>query len=523
MIATQTALSSQDFKTAIQNAKDGRQMLARLTDHPNANELIPQLSVDDLYLCLQMVGVEDSETVLALATGAQVQGLVDIDGWQRDKILPERVQPWLQALMRAGPEVLTRRMLDLDDALLMFLVHHHVDAYMIEDPDDFEPPSERYVFTPDRQTCLVFKTDDDLNLPIRIFLDTLMRFDAAHCLNLLAHVNSTLMTNLEEQSFRWRAGRVADRGYIDYYDALRIYAPLPTGYAHTRPQVVEGFTPSLKSKALMRWRQPDEPLARAVRQLSHSELETFHYETALASNMALSADRVELWDTGGQHLVLQRIRKGIQLGLLLQLGTHATDEMLVQHLKARGVIELFRAGYQATQRAVTSVRRSTKRNAFRSDASALGALDLPLLETWAERLNQRHPHLGEQVQPGTLEELELMRLWSTRMSSIADLMTHRPLEVGVLCWTWTRFLKAELEIEGPFTQSHLDTVLRLAGQGDVVRQELATAFKIWWQTQSPQCDDQFMDTVFEAVYDEVFTLTRSDLPEDATLQYILLS
>jgi hypothetical protein len=523
MTASQTTLSIQDFKSGIESAKDGRQMLAMLTDRPGVQSLIPQLSVDDLYLCLQMVGVEDSETVLALASGAQVQGLVDIDGWERDKILPERVQPWLQALMRAGPEVMTRRMLDLDDALLMFLVRHHVDAFMIEDPDDFEPPSEMHVFTPDRQTCLVFKTDEDQNLPIRIFLDTLMRFDTAHCLNLLAHINSTLMSNLEEQSFRWRAGRVADRGYIDYYEALKIYAPLPRGFAHTRPAVVDGFTPSLKSKALMGWRQPDEPLARAVGLFNSTELETFHYETALASNMALSADRVELWDTGGQYHVLQRIRNGIQLGLLLKLGTIATDEMFAELLKSRGAIELFRIGYQATKSAVTDANQAIKRNAFRSNSGALGAIDLPLLETWAERLTQRHPHLGEHAQPGTLEALELIRLWSQRLSSVADLMDQRPREVGAICWAWTRFLSAHFNTKGPFNQTHLKMVLEIGGHGDDARQALAVAFKAWWQSHSTQCDEQFMDTVFETVFDEIFTLTRSDLPEDATLQYILLS
>lgn len=520
MKASQTALSIQNFKASIEKAKDGRQMLSILTDHTSAKQLVPQLSVDDLYLCLQMVGVEDSESVLALATGTQVQGIVDIDGWQRDRVLPERVQPWLQALMRAGPEVLTHRMLDLDDALLMYLVHHHVDAYMIEDPDDFEPPSENYVFTPDRQTCLVFKTDEDLNLPIRIFLDTLMRFDAAHCLNLLAHINATLMTNLEEESFRWRAGRVADRGYIDYYEALKIYAPLPKGYEHSRPRIVDGFTPSLKSNALMGYREPEAPLSRAVRQLGAADLETFHYETALASNMALSADRVELWDTGEQYLVLQRIRNGIQLGLLLQLDSNSTDLTLANHLKSRGAIELFRIGYQATMSAVTTARRAVRRNAFQSDAGALGAIDLPLLETWADRLMHRHPHLGGHVQPSTLEDLELFRLWSNRLAYVAEFMSNRPLDVGVLCWIWTSFLKFHLDVDGPFTKTKLEKVLELASQGDSGRQKLCTAFKAWWQAKNSIYDDHFVDTIFETVYDEVFTLTRSDLPEDATLQFV---
>jgi hypothetical protein len=272
----------------------------------------------------------------------------------------------------------------------------------------------------------------------------------------------------------------------------------------------------------MGWREPQAPLARAVRQLTDEDLETFHYETALASNMALSADRVELWDTGTQYLVLQRIRNGIQLGLILELGTQVSDSALAQHLKARGAIELFRLGYQATLAAVTTARRAIKRNAFRSDAGPLGAIDLPILDTWAERLMSRHPHLGDSVQPSTLQDLELFKLWSNRLAYTAEFMTSRPLEVGVLCWIWTNFLKSHLHVSGPFTHEHLDGLLQHVSQGDAERKRLFDAFKEWWQAKNSVYDDHFVDTVFETVYDELFTLTRSDLPEAATLQFIVL-
>ena len=522
MTQPNTALTIDDFRARIEKAKDGRQMLSILTDDKRAQELIPQLSVDDLYVCLQMVGVEDSESVLALATGTQVQGLVDVDGWQRDRILPERIQPWLQGLMRAGPEVLTRRLLDLDDALLTYLVRHHVDAFMVEDPDDFEPPSEMHVFTPDRQTCLVFKTDQDQSLPIRIFLDTLMKFDAAHCLNLLAHLNATLTSNLEEQSYRWRSGRLADRGYIDYYEALKIYAPLPKGYQHNRPKVVDGFSASLKSKALMRWRKGDAPLARAVAVLDHDSLQTFHYETALASNMALSADRVELWDTGSQYQVLQRVRNGIQLGLLVRLGTNASAEALASHLKKHGAIELFRVGYQATIDAAKHARMTTKRNRFRTPAGATAALDIPTLETWTERLTQRHPHLGDGQHPSTLEELELLRLWSTRIAQVGIMLDNRPMEQGAICWLWTQFLRHELGCEDRLTNAELTTLLNQIQTGSDSREALAERFGDWWAAGAGELDAQLAELVFESTYDELIALARSDLPEGATLQFIIL-
>ena len=37
---------------------------------------------------------------------------------------------------------------------------------------------------------------------------------------------SELSAELEEQSYRWRSGRLADLGYVDFYDALDLFRPL---------------------------------------------------------------------------------------------------------------------------------------------------------------------------------------------------------------------------------------------------------------------------------------------------------
>ena len=52
---------------------------------------------------IRRIGLQDADSVLALASGTQVQGLLDTDVWTRDEVQLERVDPWLNALMRAGP------------------------------------------------------------------------------------------------------------------------------------------------------------------------------------------------------------------------------------------------------------------------------------------------------------------------------------------------------------------------------------------------------------------------------------
>ncbi len=42
---------------------------------------------------------------------------------------------------------------------------------------------------------------------------------------------------LEETSYRWRAGRMADLGYIDYYEALAVFRPsCPTSHDRSFPR-----------------------------------------------------------------------------------------------------------------------------------------------------------------------------------------------------------------------------------------------------------------------------------------------
>ena len=503
----------------LERARDGRQMLSLLTEPKNASSLVRSMSVDDLYVCLQMVGIGDSETVLALASGDQIQGILDIDGWQGDQMMPERIRPWMQALMRAGPEILTKRMLDLDDALLMHILRTHVDAYVVEDIDDFEPPNELHVFTPDNQTCLVFKSDQENSLPIRIFLDTLMRFDVAHCLNILAHLNSALLSNLEEQAYRWRAGRVADLGYVDYYEALKIYAPLPSGYMYSRPSQHTNHQTSLKNRALVATKQGDRLLGRGVSWLNGDVLERFHYETALASNMALSADRIELWDAEGQHSVLMRVRAGLELGLALSLDPSAPSGDVGQFLASKGAIQVFRIGYQAVQNAVSSFNRLVRRQVYRGQSGRIGALDVPLLSTWGERLSERHPITETGQIPSTLEQLELLRLWNLRLSILGELCVKRPLDSGILAWIWSSFLQERLTSVAfsPKAMSQLGASLST----NIEQREILFAkFVAWFSERSNVVDDVLVELLFEAAYDELMALGSGDLPDDVTPQYL---
>ena len=40
---------------------------------------------------------------------------------------------------------------------------------------------------------------------------------------------------------------MSDLGYVEYYEALKIYAPLPKGYVYLRPTLTNGFKAGIRT------------------------------------------------------------------------------------------------------------------------------------------------------------------------------------------------------------------------------------------------------------------------------------
>ena len=79
------------WRQSLLQARSGAELLKQMISVHDAPVLIPQLSVDDLMICIRKIGLADADAVLALASGQQVQGLLDSDCWNRDHFDIERV------------------------------------------------------------------------------------------------------------------------------------------------------------------------------------------------------------------------------------------------------------------------------------------------------------------------------------------------------------------------------------------------------------------------------------------------
>src|SRR5262245_41668786 len=73
---------------------------------PDAERLVPRLPVQELYYAIKEVGLADAHDLVALASPDQLQGFLDLDVWQKDALDDQKMEPWIELLLEAGPEKL---------------------------------------------------------------------------------------------------------------------------------------------------------------------------------------------------------------------------------------------------------------------------------------------------------------------------------------------------------------------------------------------------------------------------------
>lgn len=438
----------------------GMRLLDAMTAPTNAAACVQTLPIEDLHRCLYEIGLEDAEAVLALANAEQVRGLLDVELWERSDLSLSRLDVWMFALMRAGKDVLYQRVLDLDDSLLNWVIKQNAYAFELEDPDDFDPPLAEHMLTPDRRLCIVFprsvdhladlnpsvvttphakgadeeidsstSTEMDAPLnggdkdrPIRVFIDLLMQEQPEFCINLLLAASAALNSTLEEEAYRWRCARLADRGFVEYYEAREIYTPPPADWKRSLPpERIDEEAPPAK-RWLARVIATSERLDHAFAALSWSDALTVAELLGYVANTVLSADRVALWDHQRQEQSLRRLQSGLTIALELLNGPDATPQRDAETLSRYHLNYLFRLGYEQMIEAARPVWR-VEHTLRRGDDLSATLDELPRLKLWADALLGDHPEgrgeRGEAVALRSLNDCKVAREGALIIEDIA--------------------------------------------------------------------------------------------------------
>jgi hypothetical protein len=188
---------------------------------------IAALAPNEIFELVHEVGFEDAQPLIELATPEQIRGCLDLEAWNKDDVQVAALKPWMTALIEAGFEKVGEVWAHLDAEFRALIVQRQTviwDTTLGEGPE--EDNDEPIMTTPDRFFMLQLIGDDDSQRQLQQVIEDLYRADPDLARHTIMSARSEPAADLEEQSYRWRSGRLADFGYVDFYEALELFRPL---------------------------------------------------------------------------------------------------------------------------------------------------------------------------------------------------------------------------------------------------------------------------------------------------------
>jgi hypothetical protein len=329
----------------------GYRRIDALLSSDDAPAAIAQLSPNEVFELVHEVGFEDAADLIHLATPEQIQGCLDLDGWTKDQLDVAPLRPWFLSLFDAGFEKVGQVWRQLDPELRALIVQRQIkvhDVTLGEGPDeDYEGP---VLPTTDGWFLLELLGDDDSQRTVTRLIEDLYRADADLARHTIMCARSEPPAELEENSYRWRAGRLADLGYVDFFDALDLFRPLDPAHV----MIGEGTFHVAVDDAHLPVAVAEQVLGRpflaralaGIRDPARAEL--IEAGLMVLVNKVLAAGRAR----PGNAEVVQRgaLYATATLSLGLETVSRGDIERAGLALASVGLERLFRVGYTVTQK-----------------------------------------------------------------------------------------------------------------------------------------------------------------------------
>jgi hypothetical protein len=336
--------------------------LDRILTDPQPAALVHSFPEQDFYLLVNEIGPEDSLPLLSLATNKQWEYIVDLETWQKDRIDLKMVTSWLSLLLEADSKRFIRWVLEDQLEFVELYLFRNLEVRIREhdqDPSDF---GDGY-FTLDN--VYYFKLFDipvetepekQIDAQRRALLSRLTQslaaFDHHAFQSVLLEAAHVIPAETEEDCYRWRALRLAEKGFLPFDEAVGIYQPVKPGELDRK---VKKFIPRSRQHVsalpvpvvpLSELRE-DNHFTRALQKVDPpNALQQIQAEFANLCNQVVVADH----KTIGEREVLQEIVKKasgyVSIGLELMIRDKKVDPARAAALIKRYTLQdIFRVGF----------------------------------------------------------------------------------------------------------------------------------------------------------------------------------
>jgi len=327
-----------------------RQQLILLAD--NSQALVQGLPDEEIYWTIKETGTADALPVIARTSFEQFQYIIDIDCWQKDRIDMEQVMEWLQLMLRCNEAKVLEWLTNTDELFLNYVFKKLFTISKISEDIDLAEASDTLPqWTLDGRYYFQFANEEARLVSIP-FLHLLYKTDSQLFYYVMDNTIWSFETELEDDLFRLRQSRIAEKGFPELDEALQVYQYLSPEHIKTVLRDQEFFsraTPEGKSAPLtLRYsigiKHPALFLQDVLAVIDNSQIfDRIQREIIHLSNQVMIADGREAREIQDLKKSLRKVLGYANIGL--ELLSKQDTGTAAEIMKAVPMQFLFRAGY----------------------------------------------------------------------------------------------------------------------------------------------------------------------------------
>jgi hypothetical protein len=217
------------------------EMLNSILNSNQSTALVHSFSEEDFYFLIHNIGIEDSHPLLYLASDKQWEYIIDLEGWKKDRIEFVPMTRWFDLLFKVDPNRFIKWSLDQKIDFMEFYLSKNIEVKVREHDQD---PSELgdafitlddmfYVRFLDEPAAVESDGDESYETDKKIrdafllkYLKTLADNDHIAYQKLLLASSGIIPAESEEEAYRLRNVRLAEKGFMPHEEAIGIYQPM---------------------------------------------------------------------------------------------------------------------------------------------------------------------------------------------------------------------------------------------------------------------------------------------------------
>lgn len=353
----------------------GSQKLQSILNSPTPQQLIQSMPPQELLCTLKDIGLTDCAELIELTSKEQLRYTLDVDLWNKDHVEHDKIHTWLKFLEAGDTEAAENILaaLDPDVLVLYFRQFLHIHVHRDDEEEPYIETEGELILSPDRNYIIEipFPPEDPkvplLQAAVQLFFQ--YGYEFSH--RLFENIRHSLDSDLEERAYQIRKGRLEELGFVDYFDAIGIYQPLP---AKAKPLPPLPLGDDISWVPIVTVPRTSGLFQQTLQQIQDpSVLERIQAELLHLNNKVLSVEQIDPGQRQAIERNMRNVLRTLDLGMeiLAQADPYAASQVLLQH----HVEWVFRTGFSA----LAKLRKQANQLARDSRLTLTAAIPFSLL------------------------------------------------------------------------------------------------------------------------------------------------